>query len=162
MSPAEMETVFAGQEAALLEKIQAELGSDGLAQYQEYTRRLTSNISAEQFKGKLTGEKSDQEAKARQLYDVMLNETQQTLASAGLPDDFQTLPMLNFRNIASESEAEKNLKLMDNIYERAIAKSGSFLSPEEISKLEEFRKLAVNQQRVALTMNRKMMAPGSK
>lgn len=162
MSPAEMETIFAGQEAALLEKIQAELGSEGLAQYQEYTRRLASNITAEQFKAKLSGEKEEQEAKARQLYDVMLEETRQILANAGLPENFQTLPMLNFRNIASETEAEKNLKVMDRVYERAIAKSGAFLTPEEIGKLEEFRKLAVNQQRMVLTMNRKMMSPGGK
>ena len=162
ITPAEMEPVFAGQEAAMLEKIQALLGPDSLAQYQEYTRRLGSNITAEQFKGMLTGDKAEQEAKARQLYQVMLEETQQTLANAGLPADFQMVPMLNFRNIASEAEGEKNLKLIDDIFERVAAKSGAFLTPEDVGKFGEFRKSAINANRMSLTMNRKMMSPRSK
>jgi len=159
MSPTEMEPIFAGQEAALLEKVQALLGPEALPQYQEYTRQLLSGITAEQFKGELTGEKAEQEAKKQQLYNVMREETQQMLASAGLPADYQVVPTLNFRNIASETEAEKNLKLIDNVYERAIARAGSFLSPQEIEKLGEFRKSVNSGNRMALTMNRKMMAP---
>lgn len=162
LTPAQMEPIFAGQEAALLEKVQALLGPEGLADYKEYTRRLASNISAEQFKSKLSGDKPEQEAKARQLYELMLQETQQTLANAGLPADFQTLPILNFRNIASETEAEKNLQLMDGVYERVMARSSAILSPEEIAKLGEYRALAVNSQRMSLMMNRKMMAPAGK
>lgn len=162
MSPAEMETIFAGQEAALLEKVQAMFGQDGLAQYQDYTRQLLGGITALQFKDNLTGEKGEQEAKSRRLYDVMKEETQQTLADAGLPADYQIVPTLNFRNIASETEAEKNLKLVDSVYERAIAKLGSTLSPEEIAKLGEFRKSVTSGNRMILTMNRKMMAPGGK
>ena len=161
-APADMEPIFAGQEAALLEKIQTLLGPEGVAEYEEYTRRLGSNITAEQFKGMLSGEKTEQEAKAHQLYDVMLEETKQALAKAGLPADFQTVPMLNFRNIASETEAERNLKLMDAVYEGVIARSGSFLSPEELVKLGEFRATVINANRMSLTMNRKMMAPGGK
>jgi len=162
IAPAEMEPVFAGQEAALQEKIQDLLGPEGLADYKEYTRRLASNITAEQFKGMLAGDKAEQETKARQLYQVMLEETQQALASAGLPADFQTVPMLNFRNIASETEGEKNLKLIDDIYERVAARAGSFLTPEDIGKFSEFRKSAINANRMSLMMNRKMMAPGAK
>ena len=162
MTPAQMEPIFAGQEAALLEKIQALLGPEALPQYQEYTKRLLSNITAEQFKDQLMGEKAEQETKARQLYDMMLEETRQTLANAGLPADYQVVPTLNFRNIASETEAEKNLKLIDNVYENTIAKAGSFLSPEELEKLGEFRKAVSSGNRMALAMNRKMMAPESK
>jgi hypothetical protein len=162
LTPAQMEPIFAGQEAAMLEKIQELLGPEALAQYQEYTKRLASNITAEQFKGMLTGEKVEQETKSRQLYDMMLEETQQTLAGAGLPADYQTLPILNFRNIASEAEAEKNLKLMDSVYERVIARADSFLSPEEVGKLQEFRTKAISAQRMTLSLNRTMMSPSSK
>jgi RNA polymerase sigma factor (sigma-70 family) len=162
LTPAQMEPIFAGQEAALLEKIQTLLGPEALEQYQEYTRRLASNITAEQFKGMLSGEKAEQEAKARQLYELMLAETQQALASAGLPANYQTLPVLNFRNIASESESEKNLQLMDGVYERALAKAGSFLTPEDVAKFGEFRAKAINSQRAALKMNRTMMSPSAK
>lgn len=162
MTPAQMEPIFAGQEAAMLEKIQELLGPEALVQYQEYTKRLASNISAEQLKVMLSGDQAEQETKSRQIYDMMLEETQQTLASAGLPTDYQTLPILNFRNIASEAEAEKNLNLLDNVYERVIARAGSFLSPEEVAQFEEFRAKAMGQQRMVLTMNRTMMSPGGK
>jgi RNA polymerase sigma factor (sigma-70 family) len=162
LTPAEMEPIFAGQEAALLEKVQELLGPEGLADYQEYTRRLASNVSAEQIKGMLSGESTEQEAKAHQLYELMLQVTQDTLASAGLPADYQTIPILNFRNIASETEAEKNLKLMDGVYASVMARSGTFLSPEDIEKLGEYREKAITSQRAALMMNRKMMSPGGK
>jgi RNA polymerase sigma factor (sigma-70 family) len=162
ITPAAMEPVFAGQEAALQEKIQELLGPEGLADYKEYTRSLAAYITAEQFKGMLAGEKAEQETKARQLYEAMLEETKQTLANAGLPADFQLVPTLNFRNFASNAEEEKNLKLLDGIYERLIARSGTFLTTEDIGKFGEFRTSVINGNRMALTMNRKMMAPGGK
>jgi len=162
ITPAQMEPVFAGQEAALQEKIQEQLGPEGLAQFQEYTRQLGSSITAMQFKGMMAGSKEEQEAKARQLHQAMLDETDQTLANAGLPPDFQIVPSLNFRNIASETEGEKNLQLLDGIYERMAAKAGSFLTPEDLAKFGEFRASVISGNRMALTLNRKMMAPGSK
>ena len=159
---AEVNQIFASQDAALLEKAQALLGAESVGQYQEYTRNLGSLLTAEQFKGQLTGEKAERDEKSRQLYELMLAETQQTLANAGLPSDFQTVPNLNFRNIASEAQAEKNLMLLDGIYERVSARAGSFLSPEEIGKLAEFRAQAINNNRVALTMNRKLMSPAAR
>jgi len=161
LTPAQMEPIFAGQEAALLEKIQALLGPEMLAQYQDYTRELASGITAVQFKAKLTGEPAEQEAKARQIHTLMQEEVKQALASHGLPADHQVVPILNFRNIASETEAEKSLKFMDDVYQSVIAKAGLFLTAEDVAKFEEFRKQAVSANRMALTMNRKMMAPGS-
>jgi hypothetical protein len=83
------------------------------------------------------------------------------LARAGLPQDFQTVPSLNFRNFASESEAEKNLKLLGDIYERAAARADTILSPQEIVKFGEFREMAINNNRMALAVNRKLMAPAT-
>ncbi len=161
-TPAQMEPVFAGQEAALLAKVQDLLGPEGYAQYQEYTRNLASYLTAEQFKGMLSGEGAEKDGKAKQLYQLMQEETQRALASAGLPPDFQTMPILNFRNIASEASAETNLKLLDSVYERVAARAGSFLSPEELDKFGGFRTSAITGNRMSLAMNRKMMAPGSK
>jgi RNA polymerase sigma factor (sigma-70 family) len=160
-SPAEVDGLFAGREAALLKEVQALLGSEGLAQYQDYTRNLASHATAEQFKAKLTGDAAGKEEKAKQLYQLMQEETQSALATAGLGPDFQTAPMLNLRNIASETIAESSLKLLDGIYERVTERASAFLSPEEINKFSEFRKTAINGNRMALTVNRKMMAPGS-
>ena len=64
--------------------------------------------------------------------------------------------------MASESEAEKNLALLDGIYERVQAQAGTFLTPDETAKFGEFRTKAVSNNRMALTMNRKMMSPGAK
>jgi len=159
-SPEEVNKLFDARDAAFLEKVLALLGPEGFAQYQAYTHNLVSAGTAEQFKGKLTGDTGEQDAKSKQLYQLMLEETQSALAAAGLGADFQTAPMLNFRNIASETEAEKNLKLLDSIYERVAGRAGSFLSAEELKKFAEFRTAAITQNRMALAVNRKMMAPG--
>jgi hypothetical protein len=96
------------------------------------------------------------------LYALMQEETKGALAEAGLPADFQTVPTLNFLNIASEEYGERTLNLLDGIYARVAARAGSFLSPAEVEKFGEFRRMAINGNRMGLTLNRKMMAPGSK
>jgi hypothetical protein len=161
MSPDQMQSVFAAQEAALAEKVLALLGLESFSQYQDYTRNLASHLTAEQFKAKLTGDNSAKEEKARQLYQALSEETQQALRSAGLSADFQTVPSFNFRNFAPEAEAERSLRLLDDIYARGAQRAGSFLSPEEIARFNQFRTNAINQNRMLLTMNRKLMAPGS-
>ena len=50
---------------------------------------------------------------------------QAALSGAGLPADYQTVPMLNFGNIASEQEGEQSIKLLDDIYQR-LAAAGVF------------------------------------
>jgi len=158
----QMEPIFAGQEAALLEQIEALLGPEAREKYQEYTEQLASGISTQQFKAQLSGSTEEQEAKSRQIYELMQAEVQRSLASQGLPADYQVVPMLNFRNIASESQGEWSLALLDGIYQRVISQSGSFLSPEELEKFEAFRTQAINSSRAALKMNRTMMSPGGK
>ena len=110
----------------------------------------------------LEGDKAAKDEKSRLLYQAMQEETQRTLAAAGLPPDYQTVPSMSFRNIASEAEGEKNLILLDGIYERVQAQVGSFLTPAEAAKFAEFRTKAIKNNRMALTMNRKMMAPAAK
>jgi hypothetical protein len=70
--------------------------------------------------------------------------------------------MLNLRNIASEEEGERSLKLLEGIYAKVTARANSFLSEEELKKFGEFQTNAVNGNRFALSMNRKMMAPSRK
>lgn len=161
-TPEERDRLFAQQETALQEKVQALLGPEGFAQYQEYTRNLLSHLTAEQFKAMLTGDKAKKDDQAKQLFQVLQEERQAALASAGLEPDFQAIPNLNFRNMASEEEGEKNLKLLDTIYERATARATSFLNADEIQKFTEFRTNAININRMSLVMNRKMMAPAAK
>ncbi|MFO1513848.1 MAG: sigma-70 family RNA polymerase sigma factor [Verrucomicrobiota bacterium] len=154
--------VFAAQEAAFLEKLQTVLTPEELAQYKDYTQNIASYLTAEQFKGMMTGAKAAKDEKGKQIYQMMQEETAAVLANAGLPADFQTTPTLNFRNMASETEAEKNLKLLDDIYGRVIARLGPVLSEQEVEKFKEFRSIAINGNRMNLAINRKMMAPGAK
>jgi RNA polymerase sigma factor (sigma-70 family) len=158
----QFEKAFADVEAAMQEKAQALLGPEAYAQYQDYSRNLASHLTSEQFKPMLTGEKEQSELQAKQLYQAMQEETQIALANAGLSPDFQTVPILNFRNIASEAEAEKNLKLLEGIYERVTVRAGSFLDAESLKKFEQFQAKALAGNRMSLAMNRKMMAPGAK
>ena len=158
-TPEKMNELFASQEAAFQAKLQDVLGQDSLAQYQDYTKNLLSTLTTEQFKGKLSGADTVKDEKSKQLNQAMKEETLAVLTNAGLPADYQTVPMLNFRNIASEQEGEKSLKLIEDIYQRVATRANAFLSPEELEKFQIFRNLAVNNNRSALTLNRTMMAP---
>ena len=109
----------------------------------------------------MTGENEEKEEKSRQLFELMKEETRIALENAGLPPDYQTVPTLNFRNIASEQIAEYNLQLLDSIYAKVSTRPESFLSPQDVEKFAEFRKMAGDNNRVALTVNRKVMMPGA-
>ena len=159
LTPEQMDQLFAGQDAALQEQVRTLLGQDGLAQYQDYTQNLLGRLTADQFKGQLTGTDAEKGEKAKQFRQALQDAAQAALAEAGLPADYQTVPILNFRNIASETQADRNLKLLEDIYQRAAAQSGSFLSAEEVAKFQEFKTTAVSNSRTALTLNRTMMAP---
>jgi hypothetical protein len=143
----------------LQQQVEALLGQDGLAQYQDYTKNLLATLSAMQFKGMMSGTDAEKEQKSNQLRQLIQQQAQAALADAGLPGDYQTVPMLNFVNIASEQQAEQSLKLMDDIYQRAAAGASSFLSVGDLAKLQEFRATALSNSRGALTMNRAIMAP---
>ena len=84
------------------------------------------------------------------------------LAAAGLPPDYQTMPVLNFRNIASEATGDQSLKLLENTYVRVTERAKGFLTAEELAKFSEFGKKAIENNRSALLMNRKLMAPIAK
>jgi RNA polymerase sigma factor (sigma-70 family) len=158
-TPEQLNQIFAAQEAVLQEKVEELLGQENLAQYQDYTKGLLSTLTAEQFKSMLTGTDAAKEEKSKQMAQVLQEEIQAALAAAGLPADYQTVPILNFRNIASEQEADKSLKLLEEIYQSATGRAGSFLSPDELAKFQEFRTTAIKNNRAALTLNRTMMAP---
>jgi RNA polymerase sigma factor (sigma-70 family) len=158
-APEQINEIFAAEEAALQEKVQTMLGQDGLAQYQDYTRNLLSSLTAQQFSGSLTGTQAEKEEKSKQLSQAIQEESRAALTSLGLPADYQTIPMLNFRNIASEQEGEKSLKLLEDIYQRAATRCGTFLSAEELTKFQEFSSTAIKNNRSALSLNRTIMAP---
>jgi hypothetical protein len=155
----QMDGLFAAQDAALQEQVELLIGQDGLAQYQDYTKNLLSTLTAEQFKSLLTGTDAEKEQKSDQLRQLIQAGVPGALADAGLAADYQTVPALNFRNIASEQAADQSLKLMDDIYQRAAAASSSFLTAAELAKFQEFRTAALNNSRGALNLNRAMMAP---
>lgn len=151
--------IFTAQDSVLQEKVQALLGEQGLSQYQDYTKNLLSTLSSEQFKGKLTGSDTEKEQKTKQLFEAMQAEVKATLTSSGLPPDFQLVPILNFRNIASEEEAVRNLKLLEDVFEHVAAQAGAFLDADEMKKFQEFKTAAINNNRLILNINRTMMAP---
>src|SRR5262249_34244625 len=126
----EMDQVFKEQETALQNGLQALLGPEHFVQYQDYTRSLWSRLTSEACKSMMDGEEDVQEQQAQRLRQVMQEEAQAAVASAGLDADFQLVPFLNFRNIVSEEETEKNLALLDRVYKRVSDRAAEFLSPE--------------------------------
>jgi hypothetical protein len=158
-TPEQLNQMFATQEAALRDKVQELLGPDTLNQFQDYTKNLTSTLTAEQFKDQLTGDDQAKEAKAKQLEQLMREQIQTALAGAGLPADYQTVPILNFRNIASEQSGDQSLKLLEGVFGQVGSQASAFLSPEELTKFKDFTNLALKNNRAALSLNRTMMAP---
>ena len=156
---AELDRIFAGEEGALLQKIQEQFGAEAAAQYKKYNGDLVNTLTVEQFASELTGDKAAKDEKKKQLLQVMQEETRRVMAEAGLPEDYQALPILNFRNIASEEEENRTLKLMGDIYDRVIARADTFLKTEEVQGLRQFKTNALANSHATLLMNRKVMAP---
>jgi len=67
--------------------------------------------------------------------------------------------MLNFRKIASEEFGEQSVALMDGVFDRVATRATAFFAADELKKWQDFRKAALENNRAALLMNRKMMAP---
>ena len=161
-SRSEIDRMFAQQDSILRDRLQALVGPDGLAQYLDYSKNLMSTLTVGEFMGSLTGDAEAKKDKTQELNQAMQEATQSALAAAGLPADYQTLPILNLANIASEEEAAQSLQLLDSIYAQVAARAGAFLSPDELAKFQEFRTNAINNTQTMLLMNRKLMAPISR
>ena len=159
LTPEQINQTFAAQEAALREQVQALLGPDGLAQFMDYTRNLFATQLAGQLKGQMTGTDEETAAKSKQLSQAMQEEIQAAVTSAGLPADYQVMPGSNSRSVASEQEGERSLKLLDDIYQRVAARGSSFLSAEDLARLQEHRTTDLQYTRKNLTMSRLLMAP---
>jgi hypothetical protein len=162
LTPEQTDRLFVAQEAALQDQIQTLLGSDGLAQYQSYTKTLLGSLTTAQFGPMLTGSNAEKAQKSKDLFKAVQEETTAALTGAGLTADHQVVPILNFRNIASEQTAEQSLRLLDDIYQQVAARSGAFLSADELTSFQKFRGSAITNSRAALALNRTMMAPISK
>ncbi|HEX7862854.1 MAG TPA: sigma-70 family RNA polymerase sigma factor [Verrucomicrobiae bacterium] len=157
-SAEEINRIFGAQEKATEAKVKELLGPEAYAKYKEYNTQMASYLTAEQFESMML-KGDNKKAQARQLFDLLEQERRAVLASRGLPEDYQLVPTLNFRNIASEDEAARNIALLDEVYAQAQARATDFLSPEEVDKFAEFRKLAVKNNQLAMTLNRKLMGP---
>ncbi|HEY1172255.1 MAG TPA: sigma-70 family RNA polymerase sigma factor [Verrucomicrobiae bacterium] len=160
-SLAEINRIFNAQDKILDDQLLTLLGKEGFEQYQAYSKDLITFISAEQFQANLTGDKEAKTAKKEQFSQLMREETKAALAAAGLPADYQVVPMLNLRNIASEQQTDISLKLLDDIYAR-VSNRATFLNTEEQEKFTKFRKEAQDNSRAMLLMNRSIMAPIAK
>jgi len=89
----------------------------------------------------------------------MQEQSQLVLAEAGLPSDRLPLSPFDCRDLASEQQGEAGLKLIADIYERTAARSGSFLTAEELVRFDDFRTAGVGYLRSALAISRTMLAP---
>jgi len=158
-APDQVNSLFAAQDKALEAQVEALLGPDGLTQYQDYNRNLVGTLTAQQYKGMMSGTDDEKALKSQQLAGVIEAASRAVLAEAGLPADYQAVPILNLRNIALEQDGERSLKLLDDIYQRTAANAASFLTADDLTKFQEFRKTALNNSRAALNMNRTLMAP---
>jgi RNA polymerase sigma factor (sigma-70 family) len=155
----QLKQMFAGENATLDQNVQELVGADGLAKFEDYNKHLLSNLTVDQFKDSFTGSEDEKKAKADQLRQAIQQASQTAVASAGLPADFQTIPMLNFANIASEEQGNQSVKLLQNIFQQVAGGAGDYLSADEIKKFQTFYNKAIANNSAALNINRVVMAP---
>lgn len=155
----EIDQIFANSEQQLEGNIGSLLGDDAVTKYKDYNQNLASTLSSDQFESMLTGDTSEKAQKKAQIQEIMQEETVAAVQNAGLPSDYQVVPMLNFANIASPEEGEQSLAMLDGIYSNVEARSSSFLTPGEMASFQSFRTNAISNSRAALSVNRTMMAP---
>jgi RNA polymerase sigma factor (sigma-70 family) len=155
----EIDQLFANLDSNLQAKLQASIGPDGLAQYLDYTKNLGTTLTVSQFGGSLTGDPATIADKKSQLTQAMQEATQSALAAANLPANFQTVPILNFANIASEEEGQQSLDLLTSIYGQVATQATTFLTADELKKFQEFTSTAIKNNQSMLLMNRNLMAP---
>jgi RNA polymerase sigma factor (sigma-70 family) len=158
-TPDQLNQMFAAETATLNQNVQELVGPDGLTKFEDYNKNLLSSLTVEQFSGSFTGTDEEKKAKADKLRQAIQQEAQAALAGAGLPADYQTIPMLNFVNIASEQQGNQSVKLLEGIYQRVAGGAGSYLTPDEVTKLQSFITKAIANNNAALNMNRVVMAP---
>jgi RNA polymerase sigma factor (sigma-70 family) len=159
MSAEEADRLFTANDSALATKIRELIGEEGLAKYQNYNKDILGNISAHQFKSMMTGDNAAKDKKAEQMAKILNDQARAILTAAGLPDDHQFIPTLNFRNIASADEGDKNIQLLDRVFNSALDPLSKVLDEQELAKFREFVGQAVTNNRAALSMNRTLMAP---
>jgi len=160
-SQAEVRQIFAASDAAFQGKVQALLGDDALAQFQDYTKNLSSTMFVNAFAANLTGDADTVANKKSQLLQAMQNATQSALTAAGLPANYQTLVAGNPANLVSEDEADYNLQLKDNIFAKTAESASAFLSADELSKFQEMRADAIKNTRNYIIMERNLLSPAS-
>lgn len=158
-SAEERDQLFAQHERSMEERVKTLLGEEAAGQYRDFTQNLASDLTGVQFRERLTGDENSKNERSKAMAQMMKEETKIALANAGLPEDYQVVPILNFRNIASAEQGEKSIQLLDSIYERLNSRVAPIFSQEELEKFQNFRKEAIENSRAALQVNRKMMAP---
>ena len=156
----EMRRTFAELHTALLAQVQLQFGADRARQFADYLQAIDSHIASQKFQTKMSGSEAERNAKSKQMFQVMRAVTLELLASRGLPPDHQVAPVYNPMNLVSPTEAEANLNLLAEIYDRLAERSAAFLSSDEIAQLRVFGKEVVDGNGRSLAISREMLLPG--
>jgi RNA polymerase sigma factor (sigma-70 family) len=158
-SPEERSQIFSALDASLQDKLKTELGADRYSQFEDYTHNLLATLTSEQFKATLGTDQALTPQQSDQLLQILKEETASTIFRAGLDRNYQPIPMLNFQNFASEDDMNKSLGLLQEIYKNVSNRAASILPAETLAKFGDFQNTAINNNRAAIVMNQKMMAP---
>jgi len=158
-SPEERSQVFAALDGALQDKLKAELGPDRYSQFEDYTHNLLATLTTEQFKGTLGTDQKVTQEQSDQLLQILKEESASAIFRAGLDRNYQPIPMLNFQNFASEEDMNRSLGLLQEIYKNVSSRAAAILPPDTLAKFNDFQATAINNNRAAIVMNQKMMAP---
>jgi RNA polymerase sigma factor (sigma-70 family) len=161
-SSAEVNQAFNDQDKALEAKLQELIGPDGVAQYEEYSKNMLGKLMALQFGPMLTADDPSKKDIVTRVSQDVQNEMQAEMAAAGLPPNYQSVPILNFRNIASEQIQDQSLNMVDSVFTKVEQNAASYMTPGDLKKLQDFHAQALQTSKMTISMNRTMMAPIAK
>ena len=136
------------------EEIKALLGEEGFAVYQDYQVTMGERVMLNQFKSQLEGSANSlQGDQYSLLVEAALDEKRQ--APPGFGDQTED-PVKAMEMLQSQGLQETHLARQEETNRRVLQRAQNFLSPEQLSSLEEFMGNQMEMMRLGLKMSQAM------
>src|SRR5260370_20253938 len=96
-SAEERSQICAAQDAALQEKLKAELGPERYSQFEDYIRNLLATLTTEQFMATLPADQTLSPQQSNELLQILKEETGSAIFTASHDCYYLTIPILTFQ-----------------------------------------------------------------
>lgn len=135
-------------------QIEALLGKERFAQYEDYQKNLGERMQLDQLQVQMTSENLPlQDQQMAQLLQAMKDEK---LANPpAIPTDQTQLPKKEY---FTAENLDKQMKWMDDYNRRVLDRAGKILSPEQLKQYQSFQEQQTSMQKLGLNMAKQMFS----